>query len=152
MKTKIILFGILLVLLILLVPGAALGWSPYGYGPPGWPPSQGVTEPRGLRLERSADQDNYHLVLHLSGMTASEVGVTLGGGGRWLAIDSSDRSESSQNESNDEGGYYFSRSYSYSSSRFNRRISLPRDADGAAMSRKDGVGRIDITIPRRKQQ
>ncbi len=150
MKTKIILFGILLALLILLVPGSALGWSPYGYGPPWAGPGGAIPQTRALRLERSADQDNYYLTLHLSGMKAQEVKVTLEGGGRWLSIDSDDSSESSHEQSSDQGGYYYSRSFSYSSSRSNRRISLPRDADGSAMQRTDTEDRVEITIPRHR--
>jgi len=149
MKTKIILFSILLALLILLVPGSALGWSPYGHAPPWAGPAGATQQQRAMRLERSADQDNYYLTLHLTGMAPQEVNVTLEGG-RWLNISSDDRSESSHQQSSDQGGYYYSRSFSYSSNRSSRRISLPRDADGAAMQRVDGENRVEISIPRQR--
>ena len=149
MKTNIILLSVLLALLILLIPGSALGWSPYGYGPP-WAVAGGdMPHTRAMRLERRADQDNYYLTLHLTGMAPQEVNVTLEGG-RWLNISSDDRSESSHQQSSDQGGYYYSRSFSYSSNRSSRRISLPRDADGAAMQRVDGENRVEISIPRQR--
>ncbi len=149
MKTKIVLFGIVLALLILLAPGSALGWSPYGYAPP-WPGPDAatVTPPGSMRLERRADQDNYYLTLHLSGMTPGEVNIAMDPGGRWLNIASDDSNQTSHEESNDQGGYYYSRSFSYSSSRLSRRISLPRDADAGAMQRVDKEGRVEVTIPR----
>jgi len=143
MRTKILLLGLAVFLIVLLIPGSALGWSPHGYGMQ--PPWMGTGSP-GLRLERSADADAYHLAIHLSGVSAQAVNVRLEGI-RWLLISIDQSSESSySNDGRD--GYGYQRGFSYSSSNQSRRISLPRDADGAAMQREDGTNSIHIRIPR----
>ncbi len=159
MNSRIIWFTLIVTAIILLFPVTALGWPPYGYGPPGgsappWPaPNQGpggwqTPQPvQRMRIRRAADQDNYYLTIRVSGMEPQAVAVSVEGD-RWLAIRSQDSRESSYENTTEDGSAYY-RSFSYGSGSTSRRIGLPRDADVAALQREDGEGQIRIVIPRR---
>ena len=160
MKSRI--FGLVLIMTtaILLFSATALSWSPYGYGPeqgtaPLWPaPNQGsggwqTPQPvQRIGIERTADQDNYYLIIRLSGMEPQAVAVNVEGD-RWLAIRSQDSRGSSYENTSEDGSAYY-RSFSYGSGSTSRRISLPRDADTTALQREDGEGQIRIAIPRKR--
>jgi hypothetical protein len=150
MNTRLLLIEVGVVLAIALLPEAAFGGGAYGYGPgPGLAPpwaAPGAPEPT-LRLERSADSANYYLTVRLAGIQPKAVTVTPFGG-RWLAIGTQDDRQSS-NESLAEDGRSWSRSFSYSSGGQVRRLTLPPDADLAALHREDGTDQVKITIPRR---
>jgi len=145
MKRNIILASLVIAFLILLAPGSAFGWMPYGYGPP---LGGEMPQPKSMRVERSADQDFYTLTLHLSGIAPEQINVAVQGNGRWLNISAEDSNETSETQTSDQNGYYYSRSCSYSSSRTNRRIGLPGDAQVDALQRTDGEDRVTIRIPR----
>jgi HSP20 family molecular chaperone IbpA len=99
-----------------------------------------------LRIERSADQGNYYLTIKVEGVKPEEVTVAIEGG-RWLAIGTGGATDSTyENVAEDRSAYY--RSFSYRTSSRSRRISLPRDADAAAMKRENGEGEVRVTIPR----
>lgn len=150
MKSRIFWLVLIITAAVLLFSATALGWSPYGYGPPwtgpgGWRTPQPVQR---LRIERAADQDNYYVTIQVSGIEPGAVTVTVEGN-RWLAILSEESRESSyENTAEDRSAYY--RSFSYSSGSTARRIRLPRDADVAGLKREDGEDRIRIVIPRRR--
>jgi len=163
MKSRIFWLIIFLAAAVLMFSATTLGWSPYGYGPvpqsgpswsgPGWtgPGPGGWQLPqqvRQLRVERSADRDNYYITILVSGMQPQGVTVTVEGD-RWLAIRTEESRESSYENSAQDGSAYY-RSFSYSSGSSDRRISLPQDADTAAMQREDSQGQVRITIPRRR--
>ncbi len=160
MKIRIFWFALIVTAIILLFPATALGFPPYGYGPPlgaappwtasnqgpgGWQSPQPVQR---MGIERAADQDNYYLTIRVSGMEPQAVEVQVEGD-RWLAIRSQDSRESSYENTTEEGSTYY-RGFSYSSGSTSRRISLPWDADVAALQREDGEGQIRIVIPRRR--
>ena len=152
MKARLLVLGLLILVIFLLIPGSALGWTPYGYGPP-WATPQGATggmpvapNVRRIQVERSADQSNYYVTVHVSGMTPQDVTVTVEGG-RWLVVRTQDSREYTyENTATDRSAY--SRSFSYSSGSASRRFTLPRDADPAAMQREDSEGQVRIVIPR----
>ena len=152
MKIKLLVLGLLILFVFLLIPGAALGWTPYSYGPPWATPYVGsrgapaTPTVRQLRLTRSADQNNYYVNVHVTGITPQEVTVAVEGD-RWLAVRTEDSREFTyENTAPDRGAY--TRSFSYSSGSASRRFSLPRDANMAAMQREDGEGQVRIVIPR----
>lgn len=152
----------------LLLPGLAAAWTPYPYA---YPPTFGPgydrpayappSRPAGLRVTREADQDAYHLNIEVTGTQPQDVQVRTEG--RWILI-SLDRSAEETRQDTDsypdpmspsgpgpyERGGYYMRSYQMSSSRMNRRLTLPRDADAEAMTREDGEHQVRITIPRRR--
>jgi HSP20 family molecular chaperone IbpA len=160
MKSRIFWLALIMTAAILLFSATALGWTPYGYGPaegfgPPWPTSnQGLggwqtPQPvQRMRIERAADQDNYYLTIRVSGMEPQAVAVSVEGD-RWLAIRRQDSRESSYENTAEDGSAYY-RGFSYSSGSTSRRISLPRDADVAALQREDGEGQIRIVIPRKR--
>ena len=152
MKSRIFWLAIIVTAAVLMFSATTLGWSPYGYGPPWAAPTQGPTGwrtpqpvPR-MQVERSADRDNYYVTIRISGMAPEAVTVNVEGG-RWLAIRTEESRESSYEDSAEDRSAYY-RSFSYSSGSTARRISLPRDADVAALQRENGEGQIRIVIPR----
>lgn len=152
MKTRLFILGLFILIVFLLIPGAALGWTPYGYGPPwatpyagagGVPPTRTM---RQFRVTRSADQNNYYVTVNVTGMTPQEVTVAVEGG-RWLAVRTEDSREYTyENTAPDRNAY--ARSFSYSSGSATRRFSLPRDANMGGMQREDGENQVRIVIPR----
>ncbi len=160
MKTRIFWFALIVTAIILLFPATALGFPPYGYGPPGgsappWPAPhqspgswQSPQPVQRMGIERTADQDNYYLTIRVSSMEPQAVAVQVEGN-RWLTIRSQDSRESSYENTTEDGSAYY-RSFSYGSGSTSRRIRLPRDADVAALQREDGEAQIRIVIPRRR--
>ena len=147
MKSKFIYVGTIILLIILLYPTVALGWSPYGQGL-GQSYGGGPWRSAGFRISRDADRDNYYVTIRLGGIDPQDLSITVERG-RWLAIRRQGANTSHfEDQSDDRGGYY--RSYSYSSSSGVRRLSLPRNADAAAMQRENGADLVKITIPRRR--
>ena len=151
MKRTFLLLGIAVVLATMLFPGSALGWMPhYGYGTPWTDPgpgydSQSYSRAFSVRLEQGADQANYYIAVHLKGIAPEAVNVNTRG--RWLNISVEDTNQaSSENQDNEQGGYF--RSFSYSSNHMNRTISLPRDANPDAMRRENLPDRVNLLIPR----
>ena len=156
MKSRIFWLAIIITAAVLMFSATALGWSPYGYGPswavPGAGPGpmgwQMPQTPTSLRVERSADRDNYYVTIRVSGVAPEAVTVAVEGD-RWLAIRTEESRESSyEDTAADQSAYY--RSFSYSSGTTARRMRLPQDADVAALQREDGEGQIRIVIPRRR--
>jgi len=152
MKSRIFWLAIFITAAVLMFSATALGWSPYGYGPPwagpgpaGWQSPQPVPN---LQVQRGSDQDNYYVTIRVSGMAPEAVTVTVERG-RWLAIRTEESRESSyEDTAADQSAYY--RSFSYSSGTNTRRMRLPQDADVASLQREDGEGQIRIVIPRRR--
>lgn len=139
------------------------GYAPYGgypgyYGYPGYGgygrPDRlgpgyrphGAARGGGLQISRDADQDRYYLDIRLNGLSPQEVSVTLEGD-RWLAIRRQD-STSNQIEDTNQAPGGWSRGYRYSTHQWQRRLSLPADADAAAMQREDSPERVRISFPR----
>lgn len=133
--------------------------GPGGYGfpsPPDFPVPPGMSAPeRGmpgrpggpLRFNQSVTAEGYVLEIPLEGMKAEEIQVDVEG--RALRISRDTSAKTTREDSFDEGRGY-QRSYSFSSGRTSRRISLPPDADGAAMQRQDSADQVRILIPRRQ--
>jgi len=150
MKTRT-LIELALVLALILIPELALGEGPYGYGPPpgSAPPWATPAGPAtALRIERSADQDNYYLILHLSGIEPQGVTVTRIGGRR-LRI-SSQESYATHHEDVAQDRSAWRQGFSYRSGGIARQIGLPRDADVSALRREDGTDQVKIILPRRR--
>jgi len=156
-------------------PGAGPGWGapPSGYGagappagffPPGFPmgapfagpegfgmppagfPGGGYGADRtGMQVSRRTTEDAYLLDIQLQGLRPDEVQVRTQG--RWITIDRTTSAQEDRQEQFDQGRGY-ARSYSYSSGSASRRMSLPPDADVAAMQRQDGENSILIRFPR----
>ena len=129
-------------------PGGPLGASsPSGPVPPsdrlGPPPP--MTQPGGMRIQRSATDQAYLLTIQISGITPAEVRVEARGPSVLVTRDRS--AEATQEESFSDGSGY-RRSFSYSSGRASRRFNVPPDGDTAAMQRQDTDQAIYITIPR----
>lgn len=142
------------------------GYAPYGgypgyYGYPGYGGHGGYSRPDrlgpgyrpsgpsrggGLQISRDADQGHYYLDIRLNGLSPQEVSVTLEGD-RWLAIRrQTGRSDQIEDTNQAPGGW--SRGYRYSANQWQRRLSLPADADAAAMQREDSPERVRISFPR----
>lgn len=143
MRTKILLIVLAVFLIVLLFPGSALGWQ---LGAPTPPWAMGAAE--GMRVERTADPDAYHLVIHLRGLQPEAVNVSIEAD-RWLLI-GTERSDENRFEVREPYGYGYHRNYSFSSANQTRRYSLPRDADASAMQREDLEQQIKIRIPRHR--
>ena len=152
MKTRLLVLGLFVLILFLLIPGAALGWTPYGYGPAWATPYTGAggapaaPTVRHVRVERGADRDNYYVNVYVTGMTPQEVTISVEGG-RWLTIRAQDsRQYAYENIAPERNAY--ARSFSYSSGSAAQRFTLPRDANPTAMQRANGEGQVRIVIPR----
>ncbi len=143
MATGIVRIGVTAVLLAASVLPAT-AQPPFGYPPP-WAAGAPESAPA-LRLERRADADNYYLTIHVQGMSPAAVNVSAAGG-RWLAISSGGADRTTRADAAPDGSGW-SRSFQYSTNQATRRISLPRDADAAAMKREDKDDAVVITIPR----
>jgi HSP20 family molecular chaperone IbpA len=160
MKSRILWLTIIITTVLLMLSASAVSLSPYGYkqvqwsGPSWAHPNQGLggwqapPQFQRMRVERSADQDNYYVTILVAGMEPQSLSVTVEGD-RWLAIRTEDSRESTYQNTAENGSAYY-RSYSYSSGSNSRRISLPPDADVAALQREDGEGQVQVTIPRRR--
>jgi HSP20 family molecular chaperone IbpA len=132
------------VLVLMLAAAPAIAW----WGMPGcplWSPDHAGRGPGApadsVRLERQATKDAYRLLIHLKGYQPSEIAVSVVGNAlvvRSVRAEGLNRVE--------QGGYQFVRR----THRFERRMSLPRDADVAAMRRTDKEGLVEIQIPRRR--
>jgi HSP20 family molecular chaperone IbpA len=143
-------------LAIIQLPVIAWGQTPYGYAypgsapgaPPPWASPARSRVAQDMRIERSSDQDNYYLILHLSGIEPQGITVATVGG-LWLRISTQDSQEvRHENMARDYSAW--ERGFSYRSSGNARQIRLPRDADVAALHREDGTKQVRITIPRRR--
>ena len=136
--------------------------GPGGYGfppPPDFPFPSGMSGMSGpergmpgrfggpLRFNQSVTAEGYVLEIPLDGMKAEEIQVDVVG--RALRISRDTSAKTTREDSFDEGRGY-QRSYSFSSGRASRRVSLPPDADGAAMQRQDSADQVRILIPRRQ--
>lgn len=137
---------LLTAMLLLLMANIAQGQPPEFYGYPGYerpstPAPTNIRRGGAIRIEKSQDEQGYHLLIHTNGDVDPEsVQVTVKGNSLLI-----ERQQSMQQEErNDEGRFY---SFSRSSSSFRRRISLPRDADVAGMQRTVDRGVISITLP-----
>ncbi len=151
MKTRILLPVGLAALIIVLFSATAVGWNPYGPPPLMGPGGGWQDRALPLRVDRSADADHYYVTISTGDLDPQAVTVSVEGGRR-LVIGRADTTQTSE-EKTPEGGsdyYYRSYSYSYSSRTASRQILLPRDADGAAMTREDSPGQVRVTIPRRR--
>jgi hypothetical protein len=134
------------------------GAEPFEQGYPGYRPWLGpphghpgfsqrsFASPAGFRISRRASNDAYDMTIELDGMSPEEVQVRPQG--NWILISRESSAQQVQNDSFDDGRGYM-RSFSYSSGRTSRRVSVPRDGNLSAMSREDGESSIHIHIPRR---
>ena len=112
--------------------------GPYAYPAP--PPRPEFRARRGIRIQRGISPQGYYLKIDTGDQGPESIQIEVRG--REILIR---RLESTQTEQQDKrGGYSFSRS----SSSFRRRLSLPRDADPAQMSRSEEGGMITLTFPR----
>ncbi len=143
MQKKILLLLALAFILALMLPGQALGWYPAGFAPPGW----GAMPTTGMRINRSADADGYHMQVQLRGIEPQLLNIRVENG-RWLVLSVEQSTETHQRD-DARSGYGYQRSYSYSSSNQTRRISLPADANVDAMQRQDQQDRVIVHIPRK---
>ena len=136
--------------LLVILPMHAQAWGTGAPYPPGSGRygAEGVAPPparwqiqQGLRIQRQRTADGYQVKIFTGGEDPASIQVRLEG--RTLRISSSESQEEEQ--SDDRGGYRYFRF----SSRFDRRLSLPPDADPASMQRsvKDNV--ITLTFSRR---
>jgi HSP20 family molecular chaperone IbpA len=125
----------------------APGYPGYGNFQPA--PHAGRPAPRGLGIERGANEQGYYLRIHLGGLESQAVRVTPVGRSLVISTSQSLQSERRHAPQQSRPGY---RQWSYSTHRssgaMQRRISVPRDADIEAMQRTDSEAVILITLPR----
>lgn len=152
MKTRVII-KLTVALALILVAETAMGAGRYGYGPsfgapPPWASPPWTMRARGMRVERSSDQDHYYVILHLSGIEPQGVTVTPIAG-RWLRINTQKRYAAHYEDiaSNRTARH---QGFSYRSSDMSRRIGLPQDADVSALQRENGKAQVKMTIPRQR--
>lgn len=92
-----------------------------------------------IRLRRWSDANNYYLTIYLSGYEPADIGIAVNYG--QLVIYNT---TSEQRRQQAEGYYQLMTSFR----RFSRRMSLPRDANPAAMTRTNGEATVEVVIPR----
>jgi HSP20 family molecular chaperone IbpA len=101
----------------------------------------------GLRVSQTMTDDAYVLEIPLEGQSPESIHIEARGQGLLIRRDSS--TEMTEESQLDQGRGY-SRRYSYSTGRQSRRLSVPRDADLAALTREDSAELIRVSIPRQK--
>ena len=136
------------------------GYPPY-YGQPGGysggpaAGDQGGAGPltfafAGMEVTQDRSDEAYTLDIALNGVDPSLIRITPMPMGRGLMIVSEQSTQTSREETYNDGRG-FSRSYSYSSGRNVKRLPVPPDAELSAMRREDADGRILVSIPRLSQ-
>ncbi len=113
--------------------------APPGMGPPRSYPQTPMGPAPDVRIERGGDANNYYLTIYLTGYQPEDIGVRIDRGS--LAIYNV-RSDERRHQA--EGFYQQMTSFR----QFSRRISLPHDADPSRMSRTNGIGTVEVVIPR----
>ncbi len=98
-------------------------------------------------LIQDITDDGYRLTIGLNeGQKAEDIQVEPRGRGLLIR---SERENFTRSERDLQNGQGFSRSFSFSSGRFQRHIGAPPDADLGAMTRSDEEQRVIIILPRR---
>lgn len=92
-----------------------------------------------IRLRKWSDANNYYLTIYLSGYEPADIGVAVNYGQLMIY-----NTTSEQRRQQAEGYYQQMTSFR----RFSRRMSLPRDANPAAMTRTNGEATVEVVIPR----
>ncbi|MCP4995064.1 MAG: Hsp20/alpha crystallin family protein, partial [Gammaproteobacteria bacterium] len=112
------------------------GSSNPGTGERGMRPMAGFSRRSsgGIRFEKGMDEKGYYLTVHMGGMRPEDLLIKPMNGS--LMISSSQMSQSETHDQAAGRSYRFSRSFGS----FNRRISLPFDADAENMERTDSDG------------
>ena len=133
------------ILVLIGLVSTATAQPPGYYGYPGFqrptPSWMGSRHQGRIRIERDRDEAGYLLRIFTSGDIDPEA-IQVSVQGNSLLIEND---QSTQQEQRSDQGFY---SYSRSSSRFRRRLSLPWDADVDNMQRSVEDGVITITLPR----
>ncbi len=112
-----------------------------GMGRPPMDRGVGFSQRRGIHFQQSQDDKGYHLIIHTQAYTPDAIEVRVEG--PYLVVQNQ---QSQRLENRSERGYSFT---SHATS-FKRRFRIPRDADVAAMGRKEGEGNLVITLPYRR--
>ena len=140
MKIPAIVSG---VVLLLSMSTALQALPPGGYYPhrayQDDPGSNSFSVQRGMRFQRTRDENGYILRIETRGTTPDAIQVSLQG--RSLVIQNQESRQVEQRS--DRGGYQFSST----SSSMRRRFHLPPDADVAAMQRSEEDGVVVIRFP-----
>lgn len=119
----------------------------YGAGDRAAPWSRGLSVvPRPLTISRQVTPDSYLIDIGLGDVDPDRVEIQPSR--RGLRISYRTDARTSREDSSPDGAGY-SRSYSISRGLSSRRLTLPRDADLAGMSREVAEGHILVRIPRR---
>ncbi|MCU7796403.1 MAG: Hsp20/alpha crystallin family protein [Candidatus Thiodiazotropha sp. (ex Myrtea spinifera)] len=119
------------------------GYSPHrSYGPAST--SNSFSVQRGMRFERTRDENGYVLRIHTRGLTPDAVQVSVRG--HTLMVQNQESRQVEQRS--DRGSYQFSSA----SSSMRRRFPIPPDADAKAMQRTVEDGVIVITLPYTKER
>lgn len=135
------------------VPGTAAAQAPYSH-PGAPPPSSRYAAPGDAARAYSAPEfirdlvpAGYRLTIRLGpGQKPEDIRVVQRGQALIIA---SARERYASAERNHHDGHGYSRQFSFSTSRFQRRIGLPPDADARAMRRTDTKDAVVIVLPRR---
>lgn len=96
----------------------------------------------GIRVEKGMDEKGYYLTIHMGGMAPEDLIIKPMNGS--LVISSSHLSQTETRDQTPGRSYRFSRSFGS----FNRRISLPFDADTENMERNDSDDVVTLFMPR----
>lgn len=112
---------------------------------PGYPPRH--RRPTGLRVSQTMTDEAYVLEIPLDGQAPESIQIEPRGHGLLIRRDSSTQRTEERTYNSGRG---YSRRYSYSGGRQSRRLSVPGDANLAALSREDSAEQVRVLIPRRQ--
>lgn len=130
---------------IALILMATMPLASWGYGPYPTPRTYNMapySSSTGIYVRKSADENNYYLTVLLRNLPAEQLRVDTV---RGMLVLQAMRMR--QSAGGDHYGGYHTRGYR----RYNRRITLPFDADAQKMSVQREEGSVKVTIPRRKR-